>query len=163
MAIVYALYGFTGSGKTTYAKKLAAETTAFLMSHDAWMAALYGDNPGENYAIYYKRIKDHILNTAADLLARDVDIILDWGFWSRAERDELRAWAADQGGDQSKVDLRLIWLDAPMDVMKERVLKRTSENHDDQVFIDENAFNEFKARFEPLGTDEVVFEKIQTG
>jgi predicted kinase len=45
MAAVHLICGFIGAGKTTYFKKLEVQTDAIRCSPDAWVVALYGNNP----------------------------------------------------------------------------------------------------------------------
>ncbi|MCB9963325.1 MAG: ATP-binding protein [Rhodospirillales bacterium] len=157
MTKIYFLHGFCGSGKTTYAKKLEAEGMAVRFSLDEWMVDLYGVNPpAGSYAEYNSRIEAVMLKVAAHILNQGGSVILDFGFWTRQERDEARAWA-----EEMQQPYKFLAFDAPEEVLKSRVLTRTSAQKDGEVFIDENAFNLFKTRFEPLQEDEVC-EKISS-
>jgi predicted kinase len=149
MSTLHMLYGFVGVGKTTFAKKLEHTLPAVRFTHDEWMNKLYGENPPlEYFADYYNRVHDLIWIYAERLLELDQDVILDSGFWSRNSRDEARAKAAVLG-----VNHKLYFLDAPEEVLKERVRKR-NENLQGSLYIDDHAFELFKTRFEPLGEDE---------
>jgi len=159
MPIIYALHGYMGSGKTTYAKKICDESKALLMSHDAWMVSLYGKNPPpEMFRVYFDRIEKHILKTAEQLLNMNVNIVLDWGFWSREDRDKIRQWTRKL----PNAELRMIALTAPKDTLKQRVLKRTEQDLDDQLVIDENAFEVLFKKFEAIQDDEELYQTINT-
>ncbi|PZQ47654.1 MAG: hypothetical protein DI551_02995 [Micavibrio aeruginosavorus] len=150
MAILYLMHGFVGAGKTTFAKKLELEKRAVRYSHDEWMRDRFGENPpAGKFAEYYEIVADDIKQQAAERLSRGQDVILDFGFWTRADRDEYRSWA-----DLMGAECVLYYIHADPDVMKARVLKRTEELPEGQLVIDENAIELFKTKFEPLAADE---------
>lgn len=150
MPTVYLVYGFTGAGKTTFAKALEQDTGAVRFSADEWMARLHGSNPpAEKFQEYCDSIGELIWDMAALFLKRGHDVIMDMGFWSRFSRDQGRAFAA-----KHHADAKLYAVTCSEDVMRKRVLKRTSELPFGELVIDENAFELFKTRFETLGADE---------
>jgi len=61
-------------------------------------------------------------DVAARALALGVDVILENGFWSRAERDEYRSRAKALG---ARVELR--FLDVPRDELWARLSKRNAD------------------------------------
>lgn len=149
MPALHMVYGFVGAGKTTFAKKLEQTLPAVRFTHDEWMNKLYGENPPlEYFADYYARVHELIWLYVTRLLELKQDVILDSGFWSRSSRDEARAKAAALGASH-----KLYFLDAPQEVLKARVRKR-NENLQGSLYIDDEAFELFKSRFEPLGEDE---------
>lgn len=114
------------------------------------MCDLFGTNPpAEHFRDYENRIKTVMWQVAADTLATGRDVILDYGFWTRAARDEYRAKALSLGATPV-----LHSLQCPDDVMQARVLKRTEDLPAGALVIDANAIAEFRKRFEPLGADE---------
>ena len=150
MATLHLLHGFTGAGKTTYAKQLEHEISAIRFTPDEWMVKLYGHNPPvEHFADYLKRVIDLIWQVAAQIIHLGQDVILDFGFWSRASRDEARERA-----QVMKAEVRLYYISAPEDLMKERVLQRSNVLPEGALMIDDYAFELFKSRFEKLGQDE---------
>lgn len=150
MSILYLIHGFVGAGKTTFAQKLEFEKRAVRYSHDEWMCERFGPNPpAEKFEEYRQIVTDEIKQQTAERLSRGQDVILDFGFWKRADRDAYRAWAA-----MMDVECILYFINADPDVMKERVLQRTVDLPQGQLVIDENAIELFKTRFEPLASDE---------
>jgi predicted kinase len=57
------------------------------------------------------------------LLARGLCVIIEWGTWSRSERDTLRLRARELGAA-----VELHFLNAPVEVLYERVRQRGAEN-----------------------------------
>jgi predicted kinase len=151
MATAHLIYGYLGAGKTTFAKRLEKEINALRFSPDEWMFELYGNNPpAELFSEYHKRIDTIIERYWTNSLRLGLDVILDYGFWSRDSRDKTRAIITANGASH-----KLYFLDCPEHIQLERCQKR---NHDLQgsLYIDDNTFEIFKARFEPLGDDEIA-------
>ncbi len=145
------MYGFVGSGKTTYAERLEREVGAVRFTLDEWMSRLYGVAPPTGkFQEYTDRITELIWDVATRLLALGQDVILDFGFWSRASRNDARSRAEREGADA-----QLYFIKCSEEVMRRRVLERTDELPPGTLWINEAAFELFKARFEPLGEDEV--------
>jgi predicted kinase len=150
MPIIHLIHGFTGAGKTTFANSLEQETGAVRFSADEWMVRLHGTNPpADRFRDYVDRIDKLIWDMAALFLERGHDVIIDGGFWTRAARNHAREFAK-----QNNAEVKLYALTCPEEIMRRRVLERTRALLDRALFIDENAFELFKSRFEPLGPDE---------
>jgi predicted kinase len=142
---IHMIHGFLGAGKTTFAKKLEKETGATRFSPDEWMVEHYGTNPPVGkFQEYYEKLDKLIWKEIERLVADGRDVIMDFGFWDRAERDKTRAFAKD-----AEAEAILYNLQCTENVMRERVAKRTADTSRALV-IDENAFELFKTRFEPL-------------
>ncbi len=149
-AVLHLLHGLPGSGKTTYAAKLAAECRAPVFSPDDWMIARHGSNPpAADFARYKAAIDTEIWQQTDALLQQGKDVIHDSGLWTRTERDIARQRAAD-----AKALTRLYSFEADESAMLQRVLQRSAANPDSALQINEAAFRLFKTRFEPLGPDE---------
>src|ERR1700756_5420107 len=86
--------GLPGSGKTTLARRLAVERDAQRFTKDEWVLALGGDLYDEQFRV---RLEAQLIDLAFDLLAAGRSCILDFGLWSRDERDALRLRARAQG------------------------------------------------------------------
>lgn len=150
MATLHALHGLPGSGKTTFARKLADELPAVRFTPDEWMIALHGTNPAEAlFREQHPRILALIMEHARRVLAAGVDVILDIGFWTRASRDEIRQRAAEWN-----VTLKFYALDCPAAIARQRVQDRTHRGGTDALVIDEAAFDQFLAQFEPMDSSE---------
>jgi predicted kinase len=94
MATLHLLHGFTGAGKTTFARKLETELLALRFTPDEWIVQLYGNNPPEEHCLeYFDRVTNLIWKLTMQLLRSERDVILDFGFWSRVSRDEARSKA----------------------------------------------------------------------
>jgi predicted kinase len=156
MATAHLIHGYLGAGKTTFAKRLEREISAVRFTHDEWMRALYGDDPPEQqFADHARRVSDLMEDLWSRCLEVGVDVILDFGFWSRQERDRVRAAVTNKGADY-----RLYRLTCPDDAAWKRIQARNAAL-DSSLYIAPNTFSVLKARFEPLDEEEVRVEIAQ--
>jgi predicted kinase len=111
--------GLPGSGKTTLARRIAVERDAHRLTKDEWVIALGGD-------LYDDELRDRVeallIKHAFELLASGRSCILDFGLWSRAERDALRLGARALG-----VRVELHFLDVEPDELLRRIETRYAD------------------------------------
>lgn len=120
-----------------------------ILGHDERMVARHGTNPPEeNFAAFAREITEELWQEAAQTIARGRDVILDWGFWTRAERDDARRRAAEMGADAV---LHLVECDDA--IARARTLARTAAGGRILV-INGAAWDLFRARFQPPTPDE---------
>ena len=111
--------GLPGSGKTTLARVLEERLGAVRFCPDEWMEALSIDIYDEEGRA---RIEALQWKLSQELLARGLMAIIEWGTWGRSERDALRAGARKLGAE-----VELHYLDAPEEVLWERIQRRGME------------------------------------
>jgi predicted kinase len=91
---LYLTVGLPGTGKTTAARRIEEEQGALRLTKDEWMKALYGrDNPASASDV----IEGRLIQLGLRALRLGLDVVLDFGLWSRDERSALRQAAADVG------------------------------------------------------------------
>lgn len=88
---------------------------------------------------------------AQQLLALDVSVVLDFGLWARAERDELRAAARALG-----VGVELHHLDVPVDELWRRIEARNATPPWRHEPITRAHLEEWAAMFEPPAPGELA-------
>jgi len=116
MATLYLMVGLPCSGKTTRAKELENEVRALRLTPDEWHVNLFGhDISDPEHDKRHYLIEDMLWQIAARALALRTNIILDFGFWAKEERDDYRARARKIGARSEIVF---------MDVEKEELMKR---------------------------------------
>lgn len=112
---LFVLCGLPGAGKTTRAKELALMHDAVRFSPDEWMTDLWDRE-------LRMLIERNMWQVAQQLLAAGVPVVVDFGSWSRSERDELREGARALGAP-----VELHYMDAPLDELARRVQLRNRE------------------------------------
>ena len=90
MAKVYLICGKICCGKTTYAQKLCKEKNAVLLSVDEIMLALFGQHCGDKHDEYVERTEKYLLNKSMEVINKDINVVFDWGFWTKAERESAK-------------------------------------------------------------------------
>jgi predicted kinase len=139
------LCGLPGSGKSTLAVQLTEAYGAVRLHGDEWKLAL-GIDPFDEAAGV--RLERQLLTLAARLLTVGTSVVLEWGFWTRAERAELREFARSLG---AVVELR--FLDVPFDELVRRVVERTASGG---IPITAEHMAAYKAAFEPPTDEELA-------
>lgn len=97
MAKAILICGRIGCGKSTYAAQLARESRAMVLSVDEIMLSLFGQHCKEAHDRYAEGIRRYLFRQSAELVRRGVDVILDWGFWTRQSREEAKSFYRARG------------------------------------------------------------------
>ncbi|MBR3421927.1 MAG: ATP-binding protein [Ruminococcus sp.] len=152
MSKVIMLCGRLCSGKSTYSATLRDELGCVVLSVDELMIALLGRETGAMHDEYVRRAKQYICGKAADIARAGADVVLDQGFWSRAERDSAREFFALRG-----VDCELRYLRISDEEWERRIAKRNAEvaaGRSDAYYVDDGLKAKFTAMFEEPTADE---------
>jgi predicted kinase len=149
MPTAHLVFGFLGAGKTTLARRLERRHDAVRFTPDAWMARLFGeDPPADIFQAKAEAILDLMEPLWVRCLSLGLDVVLDYGFWSRADRDHVRKVVHDLGATP------LLWaVSCPDDEARQRIARR-NQAADRSLYIAPATFDALKARVEPLGADE---------
>lgn len=116
------MVGLPGSGKTTRAKALAEMTGALRLTPDEWQTRLFDDDMHHSdHDRRHGEIEAIMWEVAAHILRHGGDVILDFGFWTRAERAAFATKAATLGA-KCKIEFD----DVSLDELERRI---TTRNH----------------------------------
>lgn len=148
MPTLYLMVGLPGSGKTTRAREIEARG-ALRLTPDEWIVALYGT--GLDRAAR-DAVRDPVealqWSVARRALALGVDVVLDWGLWSRDERAVYRDAARTLGAE-----VETVFLDVPPDELWRRIAGR-AESASGTLAITRDDLAGWVASFEPPGPGE---------
>jgi predicted kinase len=141
------LCGLPGSGKTTVARELARSHRALRFSPDEWMTALEID--GYDQAAR-QRIEDLQWTVAEEALRAGTTVVIEWGLWTRADRDMMRARGRAVG-----VPVELHYLDVPIDTLWERLAARNADRPSGSFVVARNDLVEWADAFEAPSAEEM--------
>ena len=136
MAKIFLICGKICSGKSTYSEKLRKEHGAVLLSVDEITLNLFGQHCGDEHDNYVERTEKYLFEKSLEILEVGVNVILDWGFWTKEERD-----FAKQFYNSHNIEYEFHYIDISDEVWNQRLAKRNAEvlkNETSAYYIDEN-------------------------
>ena len=151
------------SGKSTYAGKLRKEGRAVVLSIDEIILALHGQDAGDKLDDDVKKTKAYLYQKSLEIIGSGIDVILDWGFWTKAERDYARSFYGSEG-----IANEIHYIDIDDDEWRRRIEKRnrdTANKRGDAYYIDEGLLAKFESKFEkpdPSEIDRWIRQPAQT-
>jgi predicted kinase len=151
MATLHLMVGLPCSGKTTLAQKLEIEQSALRLTPDEWQLTLFGQDAEEpEHNARHDLIEAMLWKLASRALVLGTNVILDFGFWAREEREDFRS-RAKQLGASSEVH----FLDAPEDELLKRLAKRNLQPVQGAFYIPEEMLKPWIAFFQKPTPDEL--------
>jgi predicted kinase len=151
MATLHLMVGLPCSGKTTLARQLEETYSALRLTPDEWHTQLFGHDIEEaEHDARHFLIESMLWGIAARVLGLGVNVILDFGFWARSEREDYRARAAQLGAGSA-----IHFLDVPEAVLLERLAQRNAQLSQGAAYIPEARLKEWITLFQPPALDEL--------
>ena len=146
MAKVIMTCGRICCGKSTYARKLQENRNAVILSIDEITLAMFPEGTGEMHDTYVNRAEQYLLALSLQILKSGVDVILDWGLWTRAQRERLRAFYTEHG-----VENEIHYLRISTEEWERRIRKRNTQQREEEpqaYFVDEGLLRKVESMFE---------------
>ena len=156
MSEVILICGKIGAGKTTYAKRLVTERNAELLSCDE-ITLLFGQHLGDRHDEVVEKTQKYLLRKAVALMSKGVSVVLDWGFWTKNERDEVSEFFTEHG-----FDFEWHYIKVSDAVWRDNLNRRNaafSDTTKDFYFIDDTAADSFGLMFEEPLEYNVLYER----
>lgn len=88
MPKIIAICGRICSGKSHYANQIKEKENAVILSLDEATYELIDNEQGEFYNAFAERVNKYLMKKAAEIVKAGCNVILDWGFWTKAARRE---------------------------------------------------------------------------
>lgn len=151
MATLHLMVGLPCSGKTTLARKLEREQFALRLTVDEWHIQLFGQDAEEpEHDARHSLIEMMLWNIASRALELEMNVILDFGFWAREEREDYRSRAKELGASSE-----VHFLDGPTDELMHRLAARNSQSSPLSFSIPEEMMRVWIAFFQRPTPDEL--------
>ena len=122
MPTVILLCGKVGSGKTAYAETLKKENRAVILSCDQLMLSLYEEFLSEQHQSALDKATAYLLSLAKDLAEADVNVVLDFGFWTKYSRQITREFFHSLG-----IHTELHYIVTNEETRRQRIKSRNAE------------------------------------
>lgn len=153
MAKAFLISGKICCGKSTYAERLRIENNAVLLSVDEIMLAVFGPYTGDKHDEYTEKIQKYLFEKSVEIINSGINVILDWGFWSKCKRTEAREFYTVRD-----IECEFYYIDISDKVWKERIEHRNElvlKGENAAYIIDSNLAAKFEGLFEPPSEDEI--------
>lgn len=159
MPTLFITCGVQASGKTTVARHLEQEHNALRLTEDEWVLAFRPSESGEELETHReaRKVVERLQwKVAMRVLGLGANVVLDWGLWTREERDRYRSEAQAIGAR-----VVLCVLDPPRDELVRRVKARNPERSDGTFHISERDLEEALGWFQRPTTEELaLFDQL---
>jgi predicted kinase len=124
-----------------------------LLSVDEVMLSLFDEHLGDKHDVYTAKVKKMLFSKSLALLEVGIDVILDWGFWTKSDRQYAKDFYR-----ASDFECELHYLDIPNGVWKSRIEQRNSlvlEGKTSAYYVDDNLAKKFESIFEEPSPNEI--------
>lgn len=142
------LCGLPGSGKTTLARRMERVWPVVRLCPDEWIADLGIDLWDDTFR---DRLEHRMTALAHALLRLGQSVVLEYGVWNRAERDQHRAQAHALG-----VPIDLYYLEATVADLWRRLRARNRRATHGTVIIPRAVLERFVGLFQPPDAAELA-------
>lgn len=146
---VHLFCGKICSGKSWLARELAKKMNTVILNCDEIMTLFPPIAGDEAYARVSDAVKNYLYRKAAEIARCGPDVILDWGFWKRAERRAAEAFFAGQG-----IAVQWYYLDISDETWERNIARRNANKAPADYYVDEGLKNKCLAAFEKPDQEE---------
>jgi len=160
-ATLYFFCGKMGAGKSTQAKKLAAENNAVLISEDEWLSTLYPQqiNTFDDYLLYSARLKPLLFSHVASILQSGSHVVMDFP----GNTSKQRKWFAELASFANSKS-ELVYLQVSDEICLAQIARRRTEQPERAAFDTESVFRELSKYFqEPDASEGLSIRVIEAG
>lgn len=147
MAVVYLTCGKICSGKSTFARKLAKEKKAVILSCDE-LTKLFPS--AENHEAVLEKVEQYLLTKMEEIINCGINVILDWGFWTKQKRTEMTVRLEGLG-----IPYEWYYIKVSDSQLRENIKKRNSALGKSDYFVDDGLLNKCLSIFEEPDEDEM--------
>ena len=134
-----------GAGKSTLAKKIESTGMTILSYDEESFKRGFNEHPLPQEVL--EDIKTYLDEKLISLIMQNIDIVIDYSFWSREMRNEYILLLK-----KYDIELKIYYIKTPKEVCMERIRKRNGNHQNDIILTEQTAFTYYD-HFQPP-TDE---------
>ena len=154
MAKLLCICGKIGCGKTYYANRLKEQEHAVILSTDEVTYDLTNNQQGDGYDEFAIRVNLYLRKKAVEIVNAGCTVILDWGFWTKENRKEIKRY-----GENNGVMVEMHYIDIDDKTWYENIEKRNNEvisgNGGSSFYVNEGLLNKVSSLFEIPEKEEI--------
>lgn len=148
---LFVMVGLPASGKTVRAKELADAWQALRLTPDEWMIPLFGEPEGGKREI----LEGRFIWVAIHALRLGINVVLDFGVWTKDERSALRFLAHSVGAS-----CELVYLEIDEREQRRRHERRFSTAPETTFPMSDDDLWNFRQQFEPPDQGELLSSDV---
>lgn len=119
---IIAICGKICSGKTYYANSIREKENAIILSTDEVTYDLINNEQGEFYDNFCIRVNEYLKKKSAELANIGCNVILDWGFWTKKQRNETTEYFKNKN-----INIEWHYIDIEDDLWEENIKERNKK------------------------------------
>lgn len=149
MAKIILICGVICCGKSTLARALAQRERAIILSCDELTKAI-GDDLGDRHDAVAARLHVYLRDKAAELSRLGLNVILDWGFWRAADREEMSRFLRD-----NRIPFEWHYMDISREQLERNIARRNADPGPSDYYVDQGLLDKCLDAFEPPAPGEM--------
>ncbi len=154
MAKVIAICGKICCGKTYYSNTIKNNENAIILSCDEVTSIIFDNNLGDKHDEYTQKIKDYLLKKSIDIVNAGCNVILDWGFWSKNNRNNIKDYYKSKN-----IVCEMHYINVTDNAWNKNIEERNKRvlegNGGNDYFLDEGLKNKLLSKWEEPSKDEI--------
>ncbi|MBE5812877.1 MAG: ATP-binding protein [Clostridiales bacterium] len=154
MSKIIAICGKICSGKTYYANQIKQKENAVVLSCDELTKELFNNDLGDKHDEMAIKIQNFLMKKSIELINIGCNVILDWGFWSREEREKTTIYYKEKN-----INIEWHYIDADLETWKHNIEERNQRilngEGGSDFYLDEGLMNKLISKWEEPDKSEI--------
>ena len=147
MGKIILICGKICSGKSFYAKQIKGNENAVILSTDEVTYDLTDNAQGAGYDQFAKRVNAYLMKKAAEFAAVGCNVILDWGFWTKSDRQMATDYFRSR-----HIEIEWHYMDISDEAWHRNIAQRNKKvlagEGGSDFYVDEGLLNKVSSKFE---------------
>ena len=154
MEKIIAICGKICSGKTYYANQIKQKEDAIILSCDELTKELFDNNLGYKHDEISAKIQSYLMKKSIELINIGCNVILDWGFWTKGDREKITKYYKDRN-----IDIEWHYIDVDLETWNKNIEERNKKilngEGGSDFYIDEGLMKKLLSKWEEPDKSEI--------